>query len=171
MADEIHESVCELGYDEEVESFVQFYGSKALDASALRFSLVGFLPGDDPRIVSTIDRIEEELSAGNGLLYRYRLDQTEDGLSGDEGAFAICSFWLVSALLLAGREARARELFHELAGYASPLGLYSEEIHPDGYMLGNFPQAFTHLALIQAAVNLSHADDRETLHAWAAARR
>ncbi len=169
-ADEIHESVCEHGYDKEIKSFVQFYGSKALDASALRFSLVGFLPGDDPRIISTIDRIEEELSAGNGLLYRYRLDRTDDGLAGDEGAFAICSFWLVSAQVLAGRKARARELFHRLARYASPLGLYSEEIHPDGRMLGNYPQAFTHLALIQAAVNLSFADDREALHAWAARR-
>jgi len=165
--DAIHADVLEHGWDVERDTFAQAYGDAALDASLLRLPLVGFLPGDDPRIVSTIDAIIEELSVGDGLLLRYRPDETDDGLAGEEGAFAICSFWLVSALALAGRGDEARRRLDALAGRASALGLYAEEFDAEGGMLGNFPQAFTHLALVQAAFNVSSVDDREALRAWA----
>lgn len=165
--DTMRAEILERGYDTERRAFVQSYGSKALDASALRFPLVGFLPADDPRMTSTIDRIIEELESEDGLVHRYRHDHVDDGLAGREGAFAICGFWLVSALVRAGRVEEAERRFAALCERASPLGLYAEELAPGGGMLGNFPQAFTHLALIQAAADLSAAADPETLRAWA----
>ncbi|GIJ76132.1 Glucoamylase (glucan-1,4-alpha-glucosidase), GH15 family [Micromonospora phaseoli] len=162
--DAVHAEVLERGFDPQVGSFVMTYGSTELDASLLRIPLVGFLPGDDPRMLATIDRVREELEVGPGLLRRYRAD---DGLPGEEGAFLLCSFELVSALVLAGRREEARTVFDQLSRYAGPLGLYSEQLAPDGTALGNYPQAFTHLALIEAALNLDDAGDRDALHAWA----
>jgi GH15 family glucan-1,4-alpha-glucosidase len=120
--------------------------------------LVRFLPADDERVVATINAIAEELT-DDGLVLRYRVQETDDGLSGEEGSFAICSFWLVSALAEIGETRRARELCEKLLSYASPLLLYAEEIDArTGRHLGNFPQAFTHLALINAVMHVIHAD-------------
>lgn len=149
----IRADVLEHGYDAARGAFVRSYGEIALDASALRFPLVEFIAGDDPRMTSTIDRIICELETSDGLVHRYDQQRVDDGLAGGEGAFAICSFWLVSALVRAGRQEEAERRFASLCKRASPLGLYAEELSPDG-MLGNFPQAFTHLALIQAAADL-----------------
>jgi GH15 family glucan-1,4-alpha-glucosidase len=161
--DAIRADVLEHGYDERRGAFVQSYGDGALDASALRFPLVEFIAGDDPRMVSTIDRVIAELESSEGLVHRYDQDQSDDGLTGDEGAFAICSFWLVSALARAGRQQEAERRFAALCERASDLGLYAEELAPQG-MLGNFPQAFTHLALIQAAADLEAGRDSNHPH-------
>lgn len=167
VRDEIASDVLARGYDARLGAFVQAYGSKALDASALRFSHVGFLAGDDPRMLTTIDRVRERLEV-DGLVYRYRTDETDDGLAGSEGAFGICSFWLVSSLALAGRTDEAEELLGRLLGRANDLGLYAEQLTPDGQLLGNFPQAFTHLSLIQAVANCDAARcGGERLRAWA----
>ncbi|MFI7604978.1 glycoside hydrolase family 15 protein [Micromonospora sp. NPDC049366] len=163
--DALHAEVCERGYDPEQRSFVMTYGSSDLDASLLRIPVVGFLPGDDPRVVGTVDRIRERLGVGPALVRRYA---TDDGLPGEEGAFLLCCFELVSALVLGGRRDEARRIFDRLRGHAGPLGLYSEQVAADGTALGNHPQAFTHLALIEAALNLDAASDRDALHAWAA---
>ncbi|WBB80384.1 glycoside hydrolase family 15 protein [Micromonospora sp. WMMD882] len=163
-ADELRADILDRGYDERIGSFVLAYGSTELDASLLRIPLVGFLPGNDPRVVGTIERVRRRLSAGPGLVRRYTVD---DGLPGEEGAFLLCSFELVSALVLCGRQQDARVLFDQLMSYAGLLGLYAEQLAPDGVALGNYPQAFTHLALIEAALNLDLAGDRDALHAWA----
>jgi GH15 family glucan-1,4-alpha-glucosidase len=155
---EIRADVLEHGYDHERGTFVQSYGDTALDASALRFPLVEFIPGDDPRMVSTIDRIIDELETSEGLVLRYVQDHVDDGLAGGEGSFAICSFWLVSALVRADRQAEAERRFTALCDRASDLGLYAEELSAEG-MLGNFPQAFTHLAMIQAAADVQAGRD------------
>jgi GH15 family glucan-1,4-alpha-glucosidase len=149
----IRADVLEHGYADHLGTFVQSYGESALDASALRFPLVDFIAGDDPRMVSTIDQIIDKLETSDGLVHRYDTEQVDDGLTGGEGAFAICSFWLVSALARAGRQEEAEQRFASLCARASRLGLYAEELSPNG-MLGNFPQAFTHLALIQAAADV-----------------
>jgi GH15 family glucan-1,4-alpha-glucosidase len=157
-ADEIHADICEHGVDER-GAFVQHYETEALDASMLLLPLLRFLPPDDPRVRATIFAIAEELTE-NGLVLRYRTHETDDGLSGEEGTFLICSFWLVSAFVEIGELGRARDLCERLLGYASPLGLYAEEIDPrTGRHLGNFPQAFTHLALINAVMHVIRADD------------
>jgi GH15 family glucan-1,4-alpha-glucosidase len=156
-ADEIHADICANGVDER-GVFVQHYGSKTLDASCLLMPLVRFLPADDRRIVATVNAVAEELT-DDGLVLRYRVEETDDGLRGEEGTFAICSFWLVSALAEIGEGRRARELCEKLLSYASPLLLYAEEIDPrSGRHLGNFPQAFTHLALINAVMHVIRAD-------------
>jgi GH15 family glucan-1,4-alpha-glucosidase len=140
--------------------FTQSYGSTALDASLLLLPLVRFLPADDPRIRATVLAIAEELTV-DGLVLRYRVDQTDDGLSGEEGTFTICSFWLVSALVEIGEVARARALCEKLLASASPLHLYAEELDPrTGRHLGNFPQAFTHLALVNALMHVIRAEQR-----------
>ena len=151
--EEIRSDVLRHGYNPAAGAFVQSYGDRALDASALRFPLVEFIAGDDPRMVSTIDRIIQELGSSEALVHRYDPRRVDDGLPGSEGAFAICSFWLVSALSRAGRVEEAQRRFGVLCGRASELGLYAEEFAAAG-MLGNFPQAFTHLALIQAAADI-----------------
>jgi GH15 family glucan-1,4-alpha-glucosidase len=157
VADEIRLDVCSRGVDSR-GVFRQHYDTDALDASCLLMPLVRFLPADDPRIVATVNAIADELTL-DGLVLRYRTDETDDGLSGEEGAFAICSFWLVSALAEIGEKRRARELCEKLLSYASPLMLYAEEIDPrSGRHLGNFPQAFTHLALINAVMHVIRAD-------------
>ncbi|WCB92639.1 Trehalase [Baekduia alba] len=156
-ADEIRAEVLDKGVDER-GVFVQHYGSDALDASCLLMPLVRFLPADDPHIVATVNAIDEELTV-DGLVLRYKVEETDDGLEGEEGTFAICSFWLVSALAEIGETRRARELCEKMLSYASPLLLYAEEIDPkSGRHLGNFPQAFTHLALINAVMHVIRAD-------------
>jgi GH15 family glucan-1,4-alpha-glucosidase len=156
-ADDIVADVLAHGVDRR-GVFRQHYDTDALDASCLLMPLVRFLPADDPRIVATVKAIADELTV-DGLVLRYRTEETDDGLTGEEGAFAICSFWLVSALAEVGEKARARELCEKLLSYASPLLLYAEEIDPrSGRHLGNFPQAFTHLALINAVMHVIRAD-------------
>ena len=156
-ADEIHADICANGVDDR-GVFTQHYETDALDASLLLMPLVRFLPADDERIRRTVLAIADELS-DEGLVLRYRTDETDDGLSGEEGTFTICSFWLVSALVEIGEVARARKLCEKLLSYASGLGLYGEELDADsGRHLGNFPQAFTHLALINAVMHLIHAE-------------
>jgi GH15 family glucan-1,4-alpha-glucosidase len=154
VRDEIHADVCANGFDSGLGSFVQSYGSKRLDASLLLIPLVGFLPADDERVVGTIDAIGRSL-AWDGLIRRYEADEenTEvDGLPPGEGVFLPCSFWYAAALALIGRTAEARELYTRLLGLRNDLGLISEEYDPKaGRMLGNFPQAFTHLALVACA--------------------
>jgi alpha,alpha-trehalase len=156
-ADEIHADICTNGVDER-GVFVQHYDTTALDASCLMIPLVRFLPPDDPRVIATVNAIDEELTE-QGLVLRYKVSETDDGLVGDEGSFAICSFWLVSALAEIGQTPRARALCERLLGFASPLGLFAEEIDAtSGRHLGNFPQAFTHLALINAVMHVIRAD-------------
>jgi GH15 family glucan-1,4-alpha-glucosidase len=161
-ADEIHADVCDNGTDER-GVFCQHYETTALDASLLLVPLVGFLPPDDPRTRATVLAIADELTEDE-LVLRYRVEETDDGFSGEEGTFTICSFWLVSALTEIGETARARALCEKLLSYASPLLLYAEEIDPHtGRHLGNFPQAFSHLALINAVVHLIRADQSAVL--------
>ncbi len=156
-ADEIRADVCANGVDER-GVFTQHYDTRALDASALLIPLVRFLPADDERVRRTVLAIADELTE-NGLVLRYRTDETDDGLTGHEGAFTICSFWLVSALVEIGELDRARRLCERLLSAASALGLYGEEIDPEsGRQLGNFPQAFTHLALINAVMHVIEAE-------------
>jgi len=158
-ADEIHADVCEHGVDER-GVFCQHYGTTALDASLLLMPLLGFLPPEDPRVRATVLAIADELTE-NDLVLRYRVEETDDGFSGEEGSFTICSFWLVSALTEIGEVARARMLCEKLLSYASPLLLYAEEIDAhSGRHLGNFPQAFSHLALINAVIHLIREDER-----------
>ena len=157
VADEIHADICANGVDER-GVFVQHYGTDALDASMLLMPLIGFLPSDDERIRATVLAIADELTE-DGLVLRYRTDETDDGMAGEEGSFLICSFWLVSALIEIGEIDRGRDLCERLLGHASPLGLYAEELDPSSNrQLGNFPQAFTHLALINAVVRVIEAD-------------
>jgi alpha,alpha-trehalase len=157
-ADEMHEEICERGVDAR-GVFVQHYDGEALDASLLLIPLLGFLAPNDPRTRATVLAIADELTE-NDMVLRYRVDETDDGLAGEEGTFAICSFWLVSALVEIGEVTRARDLCDKLLSYASPLALYAEEIDPhSGRHLGNFPQAFTHLALINAVMHIVRADE------------
>jgi GH15 family glucan-1,4-alpha-glucosidase len=166
IRDEIYEEVMAKGWDARRQAFVQAYGSQALDASNLLMPLVFFMAPSDPRMLSTMDAIRRPLDAGglaaDGLVYRYDPAAAPDGLPGREGTFNMCSFWLVEALTRAGRTdpARledARLLFEQMLGYANHLGLYGEQTGNSGEALGNFPQAFTHLALISAAFNLDRA--------------
>jgi GH15 family glucan-1,4-alpha-glucosidase len=157
-ADEIHADVCANALDDR-GVFTQHYETTALDASTLLIPMVRFLPPDDERVRATVLAIADELTDG-GLVLRYRTDETDDGMSGEEGSFAICSFWLVSALSEIGEAARARAICEHLLQHASPLDLYAEEIDPrSGRHLGNFPQAFTHLALINAVMHVIRADE------------
>ncbi len=152
-ADEIHADIVANALDER-GVFCQHYETTALDASVLLMPLLRFLPPDDPRIRATVLAIAEELTR-DGLVLRYKVSETDDGLEGEEGTFTICSFWLVSALSEIGEHRRARELCEKVLSYASPLLLYAEEIDPrSGRHLGNFPQAFTHLALINAVMHV-----------------
>jgi GH15 family glucan-1,4-alpha-glucosidase len=158
-AEEIHADICEHAVDER-GVFTQHYDTDALDAALLGMPLLRFLPPDDERIRRTVLAIADELTH-EGLVLRYRVEHTDDGLSGDEGAFLISSFVLVSALMEIGEPERARELCQRLLGAAGPLGLYAEEIDPaSGRHLGNFPQAFTHLALITAVMQIVRHDQR-----------
>ncbi len=155
LRDEVHREVCEKGYDPERNTFTQSYDSRELDAALLLIPRVGFLPPDDPRVIGTIDAVREELAHG-GFLRRYSTDDADvDGLPGGEGAFLVCSFWLADALYMTGRTKEARELFERLAGLANDVGLLSEEYDPmTGRHLGNFPQAFSHIGLVNTALAL-----------------
>ncbi|MFI0218922.1 glycoside hydrolase family 15 protein [Streptomyces lydicus] len=155
MRDEVHREVCERGYDPERGTFTQFYGSAELDAATLLIPRVGFLPGDDPRVVGTIDAVLRELTH-DGLVRRYSSgDVPVDGLPGDEGTFLACSFWLVDALQLSGRRQEAVQLFERLLELRNDVGLLSEEYDPvAGRQLGNFPQAFSHIGLVGTAFGL-----------------
>jgi len=158
IAQDIHDDICSHGVDER-GIFVQRYGAPNLDASLLLVPLFRFLPPSDPRVRATVLAIADELNQ-DGLVLRYRVDETDDGLRGEEGTFTICSFWLVSALVEIGEVDQARALCERLLSYASPLDLYAEELDPaSGRHLGNFPQAFTHLALINALVHLIRAEE------------
>jgi GH15 family glucan-1,4-alpha-glucosidase len=151
LRDEIHAEVCEKAWDPARRTFTQYYGSTELDAAVLQIPIVGFLPGDDERVTGTIDAVLEGLGH-DGFVARYSTDETDDGLPGSEGQFLACSFWLVSALALNGRNDEARALFDRLLALRNDLGLLAEEYDvPRGRQVGNFPQAFSHLALIQAA--------------------
>ena len=153
--DEIYSEIMERGWNESSKSFVQYYGSDGMDASLLLMPLVFFVSPRDPRMIQTLTQIQNRL-AMDSLVHRYSLDDAHpvDGLSGSEGAFSICSFWMVEALTRAGRVEEARLMFEKMLGYANHVGLYAEEVGHCGESLGNFPQAFTHLGLISAAFNL-----------------
>ncbi|MFI2433670.1 glycoside hydrolase family 15 protein [Streptomyces sp. NPDC018693] len=157
---EVHREVCDRGYDADRNTFTQSYGSAELDAALLLIPRVGFLPPDDPRVIGTVDAVRAELSH-DGLLRRYSTDGTTvDGLPGSEGAFLVCSFWLAHALHMTGRTKEARALFERLVGLANDVGLLSEEYDPvSGRQLGNFPQAFSHIGLVNTALAL-FGDDR-----------
>jgi GH15 family glucan-1,4-alpha-glucosidase len=149
IADEIHAEVCERGFDRDLNSFVQAYGSKRLDASLLLIPLVGFLPPTDPRVRGTLRALEEKLLVDGEFVLRYETDNPADGLPAGEGAFLACSFWLVDNYVLHGRYAEARNLFARLLSRCNDVGLLSEQFDPlTGRMLGNFPQAFSHVGLI-----------------------
>jgi GH15 family glucan-1,4-alpha-glucosidase len=166
VRDTIYEEIMREGWNTKRKAFVQHYESKSLDAANLMMPLVFFLSPTDPRMLSTLDETMLPPQKGglvsNSLVYRYNIEETADGLSGEEGTFNICTFWLVEALTRAGRTDRtrletARMIFEEMLGYSNHLGLYAEETGPSGEALGNFPQAFTHLALISSAFNLDRA--------------
>jgi GH15 family glucan-1,4-alpha-glucosidase len=151
----IHKEVCKRGFDKGLNSFVQSYGSKQLDAACLLIGLVGFLPPDDPRIVGTVEAIERRLMK-NGFVARYDTKKTDDGLSGSEGAFLACSFWMVTNLWLMGRKADAKAMFERLLAVRNDVGLLSEEYDPiEKRLVGNFPQALSHIALLQSAFAMS----------------
>jgi GH15 family glucan-1,4-alpha-glucosidase len=153
----IHDSVCREGFNAAKGAFVQYYGADELDASLLLLPLVGFLPADDPRVRGTIEAIGRELMA-DGLVQRYRSHKGVDGLPPGEGVFLACSFWYCDCLTLLGRRREARALFERLLGLCNDVGLLSEEYDPVARrQLGNFPQAFSHLALINTALNLENA--------------
>ncbi len=163
MRDEIYETIMDKGWNQNRNAFTQSFSNDALDASLLVMPLMLFVSPTDPRMIRTIDAIDRPPSEGglvsDGLVYRYDVSKTPDGLKGEEGTFNICTFWLVEALTRAGRHDperlnRARLLFEQMLGYANHVGLYAEQTGPRGEALGNFPQAFTHLALISAAYNL-----------------
>jgi len=157
LRDEIHEHVCQHGFNPSVGSFVQSYGSTALDASLLLIPLVGFLPASDPRVVATIEAIQRKLVV-DGFVLRYDLEKSDDGIAGDEATFLLCSFWLVDCLIMLGRRNDALDLFNRLLNIRNDLGLLAEEYDPiSGRQLGNFPQAFSHIGLVNSAVNLSRA--------------
>jgi GH15 family glucan-1,4-alpha-glucosidase len=156
IQDQIHEAIVTRGWSDRAQAFTQSFGSDDLDASNLMMPLVGFLPADDPRILATIDATEAGLTDERGLVYRYR---AHDGLEGEEGTFLLCTFWLAQAMAVAGQPARARQVFERAAAFVNDVGLLSEEVDPEnGELLGNFPQAFSHIGLVNAAWAISQAE-------------
>jgi GH15 family glucan-1,4-alpha-glucosidase len=156
----IREAILTRGWSDRANAFAQFFGSDALDASNLMVPLVGFLPADEPRVLSTIDATEERLTDERGLVYRYR---SEDGLEGKEGTFLLCTFWLAQALAKSGQAARARTVFERAVAFVNDVGLLSEEVDPlSGELLGNFPQAFSHVGLVNAAWAISETERTQT---------
>ncbi len=150
----IHDEICSQGYNEKLGSFVQSYGSDQLDASLLLMPMTGFLPAADPRVIGTLKAIEQQLMSG-GLVLRYNTATSSDGLPPGEGVFLACSFWMVRALQLQGRDDDARKLFERVLSLANDVGLLAEEYDPGARRLvGNFPQALSHIALVNAAFNL-----------------
>ena len=155
VRDAIHADVCKKGYSAKRGAFVQSYRSRELDASLLLIPMTGFLPCSDPRVKSTIEAIQRELTH-DGFVMRYRTRKSLDGLPPGEGVFLACSCWLADCLIMLGRRDEARELFERICKLANDLGLLAEEYDPrTGRQLGNFPQAFTHVALVNTAMNLS----------------
>jgi GH15 family glucan-1,4-alpha-glucosidase len=154
--DQIREAIATKGWSDRAKAFAQSFGSDELDASNLMVALVGFLPPDDPRVLATLDAIEERLTDQRGLVYRYR---SHDGLEGEEGTFLLCTFWLAQALALAGQAVRARAVFERAAAFVNEVGLLAEEVAPvSGELLGNFPQAFSHIGLVSAAWAISQSE-------------
>ncbi|MCX5451165.1 glycoside hydrolase family 15 protein, partial [Streptomyces nigrescens] len=159
LRETIHRDVCEKGYDKERNTFTQSYGSQELDASLLLIPQMGFLPPDDKRVIGTIEAIQRELSTEDGFVLRYPTSGADDlgvdGLEGEEGAFLACSFWLADDLAMIGRVDEARKLFEKLLSLRNDLGLLAEEWDPKAQrQVGNFPQAFSHVALVDAALRL-----------------
>jgi GH15 family glucan-1,4-alpha-glucosidase len=153
--DAIYRKVMTDGWNPQLQTFVQYFGADAVDASALMMPLMLFVSPTDPRMISTIEAVRREL-VSDSLVYRYDVDKAaRDGLPGGEGTFCMCTFWLVEALTRSGRIEEAQFLFEKMLTYANHLGLYGEQLSPGGETLGNFPQAFTHLGLISAAFNLN----------------
>lgn len=173
--DAVHDQICTLGYDERRNTFTQFYGSRGLDAALLLMPRVGFLPADDPRVVGTVEAVQRDL-VEDGLVQRYRPDADPpaghdggesplDGLPGGEGAFIACSFWLADALALQGRTDEARKLFERLLELTNDVGLLSEEWEPTAArQLGNTPQAFSHVGLINTALALERSPSHLATH-------
>jgi alpha,alpha-trehalase len=160
--DEIHAAVLREGWSDQAGAFTQYFGSHDLDASNLMMPIVGFLPADDPRVLATIDATERNLTDERGLVYRYRTETGVDGLAGEEGSFLLCTFWLAQAQAMAGQVDRARATFERAAAFANDVGLLSEEVDPaTGELLGNFPQAFSHVGLVNAAWEISEAERRQ----------
>lgn len=158
--EEIRQAILIQGWSERAQAYTQAFGSDELDASALMLALVGFLPAEEPRMLATIDAIERELTDGRGLVYRYR---AADGLAGEEGTFLLCTFWLAQALALAGRIERASIILDRAAAHANDVGLFAEEVDPvSGELLGNFPQAFSHIGLVNAAWAIAEAEQRRS---------
>jgi GH15 family glucan-1,4-alpha-glucosidase len=158
LRDTIHEQVCREGFNAELGAFVQYYGSQKLDASLLMMPLVGFLPASDPRVRGTVAAIERHL-VKDGFVHRYESDPSVEGLPPGEGAFLPCTFWLADNYALMGRDADAQQTFERLLALCNDVGLLSEEYDPHAKrLIGNFPQAFSHVALINAAMNLTHAE-------------
>ena len=154
--DELHELILSQGWSEGAGAFTQFFGSEDLDASALLLVVVGFLPPHDPRVLSTIDAVERDLQDERGLLYRYRGD---DGFDAPEGTFLLCAFWLAEALAITGQVDRSRTVLQRAARCATTLGLFAEQVDPTGTeLLGNFPQAFSHLGLVNAVQALAQGE-------------
>jgi GH15 family glucan-1,4-alpha-glucosidase len=158
--DEIHETVVSKGWSDKAGAFTQYFGSDGLDASNLMMPIVGFLPAADPRMLATIEATEARLTDPRGLVYRYDTDGGVDGLEGTEGTFVLCTFHLAQALALADQPQRARAVFERAIAYVNDLGLLAEEVDGTGELLGNFPQAFSHIGLINAAWAISEAEDR-----------
>jgi GH15 family glucan-1,4-alpha-glucosidase len=170
LRSEIHDEVCRFGYSHDVNSFVQYFGAKELDASLLMLPLVGFLPADHPKMLNTVAAIEKNLLS-DGLVARYNTHSSVDGLPGDEGVFLACSFWLADNYVLQNRHDEARTLFERLLTLRNDVGLLSEEYDPrERRQLGNFPQAFSHLALVNTAHNLSTAVGDKPVHHRARAK-
>ncbi|HTY54227.1 MAG TPA: glycoside hydrolase family 15 protein, partial [Candidatus Binataceae bacterium] len=158
VRDQIHRDICTRGFDRQRNAFVQYYGTDELDASLLMIPLVGFLPPHDPRVVGTVEAIQREL-VSDGLVMRYRSQSNVDGLPAGEGVFLPCSFWMVDNLVIAKRRREARRMFERLAALCNDVGLISEEYDPvSDRMLGNFPQAFTHVSLVNSVHNLSRVE-------------
>jgi GH15 family glucan-1,4-alpha-glucosidase len=158
----IREAIEERGWSEQAGAFTQSFGSTALDASALMLPVSGFLPADDPRVLATLDAVADRLTDGRGVVHRYRTGEGADGLSGDEGGFLLCTFWLARAQAMAGRLREARATLDLAAGHANDVGLLAEEAAAsDGRMVGNLPQAFSHIGLVDAAWELARAERGE----------
>jgi GH15 family glucan-1,4-alpha-glucosidase len=154
--DQIRATILKQGWSEKAGAFTQTLGGETLDASTLLLPIVGFLPADDPRVRATVEAIAERLSDPLGLVYRYR---AADGLEGEEGPFLLCTFWLAHALALGGEVERAREVFGRAAAFVNDLGLLAEEVDgATGELLGNFPQAFSHVGLVNAAWAIAQAE-------------
>ncbi|HXN60985.1 MAG TPA: glycoside hydrolase family 15 protein [Acidimicrobiales bacterium] len=165
--DQIREAIMTKGWSDRANAFTQSFGSDELDASSLMLPLVGFLPADDAKVLATIDATEERLTDDRGLVYRYR---SRDGLEGEEGTFLLCTFWLAQALARAGQPAQARTVFERAAAFVSDVGLLAEEVDPvGGELLGNFPQAFSHIGLVNAAWAISETELQQTPPAESAA--